>query len=257
MIIDRVLARLGVLPRTAPARSSQSSPLRGRDSLGERHCACLRSGGSRARSREWRCHSTNHSQSSGRWCSRRDSSRSPSARMQSRQSRLRSLDCYQSHLAVTRPGVTVRGHRGPVTSREGHGIVCPFPLTVQCRGRRWWPGRSRRDHVEAAVASWDRGNSGSRVESAPAVAGSSIPRPTPSLPDFARLFLSLSGSLVQWDAVVGSLFICWCHRCRGVEWSCCSGDIRSPLCLFVCKCPRSGCGFSRWCCLCDRFSRST
>ena len=43
-------------------------------------------------------------------------------------------------------------------------------------------------------------NSGSRV------AGSSIPRLTPSLPDLARLFLSLSGSLAQRDTAVGSLF---------------------------------------------------
>ena len=37
----------------------------------------------------------------------------------------------------------------------------------------------------------DRGNSGSRVEPAPAVEGSAIPRLTPSLSDLARLFLSL------------------------------------------------------------------
>ena len=57
------------------------------------------------------------------------------------------------------------------------------------------------------MASLDRGNSGSRVESAPAVAGSSIPWPTPSLQDLTRLFLSLSGSLAQWDAVLGSAFL--------------------------------------------------
>ena len=44
------------------------------------------------------------------------------------------------------------------------------------------------------------------MEPAPAVAGSSIPRLTPSLPDRARLFLSLLGSLAQRDAVMGSLF---------------------------------------------------
>ena len=44
------------------------------------------------------------------------------------------------------------------------------------------------------------------MESAPAVAGSSIPQPKPSLQDLARLFLSLSGSRAQWDAVAGSVF---------------------------------------------------
>ena len=56
------------------------------------------------------------------------------------------------------------------------------------------------------MAYWDRGNSGSRVESVPGVAGSSIPRPKPSLQDLARLFLSLLGSHAQWDAIVGSAF---------------------------------------------------
>ena len=43
------------------------------------------------------------------------------------------------------------------------------------------------------------------MEPAPAVEGSSIPRPTSSLPDFVRLFLSLSGSLAQQDVALGSL----------------------------------------------------
>ena len=30
------------------------------------------------------------------------------------------------------------------------------------------------------------------------------------------------------------------------------GAISSPLCVFICKCSCSGCGFSRWCCLRDR-----
>ena len=61
--------------------------------------------------------------------------------------------------------------------------------------------------MEAVAASRDRGNSESTMESPPAVAGSSIPRLTPSSPDLARLFLSLSGSLAQRDTAVGSLFI--------------------------------------------------
>ena len=60
--------------------------------------------------------------------------------------------------------------------------------------------------MEAYGSSQDRNNSGLRVESAPAVAGSSIPQPKLSLQDLARLFLSLSGSREQWDAVAGSAF---------------------------------------------------
>ena len=52
----------------------------------------------------------------------------------------------------------------------------------------------------------DRGSSRSRVDPAHVVAGSSTPLPTPSLQDLARLFLSLSGPLAQWDAVGTSLF---------------------------------------------------
>ena len=44
------------------------------------------------------------------------------------------------------------------------------------------------------------------METVPAVAGSSIPRLTPSLPVLSRLFISLSGSSAQRDAAVGSLF---------------------------------------------------
>ena len=44
------------------------------------------------------------------------------------------------------------------------------------------------------------------MESAPAVAGSSIQQPKPSLQDLARLFLSLKGACEQWDAVADSAF---------------------------------------------------
>ena len=60
--------------------------------------------------------------------------------------------------------------------------------------------------MKAHGSSQDRGNSGLRVESASAVASSSIPQPKASLQDLARLFLSLSVSRAQWDAVVGSVF---------------------------------------------------
>ena len=75
------------------------------------------------------------------------------------------------------------------------------------REKSWRPRRSRRDRVEAHGSSQDRGNSELLVEFAPAVAGSSFPQPKPSLQDFARLFLSLSGSREQWDVVVGSAFL--------------------------------------------------
>ena len=57
-----------------------------------------------------------------------------------------------------------------------------------------------------AESSRDHCNCGSRVEPAPAVAGGSIPQLTPSLPDLARLFLSLPVSLAQRDVAMGSLF---------------------------------------------------
>ena len=75
------------------------------------------------------------------------------------------------------------------------------------RDRSWRPRRSCWDHMEAVAASWDHGNSGSRAESAPAVVGSSYPRPMPSLQDLARLFPSLSESHAHWDVVVGSTFL--------------------------------------------------
>ena len=61
--------------------------------------------------------------------------------------------------------------------------------------------------MEAHGSSQDRGNSGLRMESAPAVAGCSISQPKPLLQDLARLFLSLLGSRVQWAVVAGSAFL--------------------------------------------------
>ena len=52
----------------------------------------------------------------------------------------------------------------------------------------------------------DGGNSGLRVEPAPAVAGSSTSLSTPSLQDLARLFLSLLEPFLQHYAVGASLF---------------------------------------------------
>ena len=105
-------------------------------------------------------------------------------------------DCACVRMAIARPGVS-------------HYWSCDrSPLSSdlwQSRKRSWRPGRSRRDHEEAVVASRDCSNSGSTVEPAPAVAGSSIPLPTSSLQDLVRLFLSLSGPVDQQDAAVGSL----------------------------------------------------
>ena len=74
------------------------------------------------------------------------------------------------------------------------------------RERSWRTRQCRRDRAEALDASQDRRNSGLQVESAPVVVGSSIPQPKPSLQDLTRLFLSLSWSREQWDAVAGCAF---------------------------------------------------
>ena len=74
------------------------------------------------------------------------------------------------------------------------------------RERSWLPGRSHWDRAEAYGSSQDCCNSGLRVESAPAVAGTSIPQPKASLRGLARLFLSLLGFRAQWDVVAGSVF---------------------------------------------------
>ena len=149
----------------------------------------------------------------GRRHSRRDSSRSPSARVRSRQSRLRFSDRNRSRRVCLRSrSVRSRSRRLRSRSSGRREARCDRSWSrgscyrlqdrsphssdrSRSRERSWGPGRSLRDRAEAVVASRDSGNSGSRVEPAPAVAGSSIPRLTPSLPDLARLFLSMSGSL--------------------------------------------------------------
>ena len=87
--------------------------------------------------------------------------------------------------------------------------------------RSWRPGRSRRDQAEAVVASCNRGNSGSTMEPAPAVAGGSSTLPMAALPDLIRQFLSLSWPMDQRGAVLGSLLspvlgVCLppLHRCQ-------------------------------------------
>ena len=115
-------------------------------------------------------------------------------------------DCARDHLAITRPGVT-DGSRCRSRDRRRSHDHSPLSSDRSRSGKRSWrPGRGCRDRGEAVVASRDRGNSGSTVEPAPAVAGDSIPLSTSSFPDLVRLFLSLLGPLTQWDATIGSLF---------------------------------------------------
>ena len=110
--------------------------------------------------------------------------------------------------------------RGLWTATRAVGFACTLRVIVRSLGESTRALRAAagsavivRDHavpatgrVEALGSSQDHGNSGLWVELAPAVQGSSIPQPKPSLQDLARLFLSLSGSHEQWDAVAGSAF---------------------------------------------------
>ena len=73
--------------------------------------------------------------------------------------------------------MTGLGHTVPTTSRV---TMDTGQVTTRGLGRSWRPGQGRQDRVEVS-AFRDCGNSGSRVEPAPAVAGSSTPLPTPSL----------------------------------------------------------------------------
>ena len=67
------------------------------------------------------------------------------------------------------------------------------------------------------------------------------------------LFLSLSGSIEQWDAVAGSSFLAATISGTGSLPGACG----SPLRVSVCTCVRSGCGVSLWWCFCDWFIWST
>ena len=194
--------------------SSHSSPSRGRDDREECRCARPRSRGSRALFRESCSHSTERLQSCGRKCSRCDSSRSPSALVWARLSRLWSSDCYRERRLRLRSRSDRSRSRQLRSSSTGRREAWrDRGSRYRSRDRRqscdrsrsgkrsWWPGRSCRDREVAIVASHNRGNSGSTVEPAPSVAGGSIPLPTSSF----RLFLSLSGPVAQRDAAVGSL----------------------------------------------------
>ena len=146
-----------------------------------------------------------------------------------------------------------RSHRSRYRSRDRS------PVSSDClrsRKRSWQPGQIRRDCMDAVVASRDRGNSGSTVEPAPAVAGASIPLPMSSFPDLVRLFLSLSGSVAQRDAAVGSLLTAAGVAGAGVLPGPAAPVTSAACCSFVCERACSRCGDSHWCCLCDRFARS-
>ena len=158
-------------------------------------------GVSRDRSCESHFCSTDRLQSRGRRRSCRDLSRSPSARVWSRRFWSQSSDSYWSR--------RVRSHSRSDRSRSRR-LRSRSSGRCEAQRDRSWSNESRyrshdrrrsrdcspissdrsrsRDHEEAVVASQDRGNSGLRVEPAPAVAGSSIPRLTPSFPDLSRLF---------------------------------------------------------------------
>ena len=157
-------------------------------------------------------------------------SRSPSAHVQSRRSRSRSSDCYRDqrvHLRSQSDRLRsrqlrsrstghsearrdrLRSHGSRYRSRDGHWSPDRSPSSDYSRSgkRSWRPGRSRRDRAGAVDASLDRSNSGLTVEPAPAAAGGSTALPTSSFPDPIRLVLSLSGSVDQWGAVLGSLLL--------------------------------------------------
>ena len=114
-------------------------------------------------------------------------------------------ECARDLLAVTRPGVTA--HRSRYRSRDRRRSHDRSPSTDRSlsRKRSWRPGRGHRDRAEATVASRDRGDSGLTVAPAPAVAGDTTALPTSSFLDLVRRVLSLSGSVEQRGAVLGSL----------------------------------------------------
>ena len=212
MIIGHALERLKSLPGTALAHALHDLLPREVKILMKGVTVPVRGLGSRDRSCGSCSRSMDRLRSRGQRLSLHDSSHSPSALVRSCGPGRGSLDCYWSRLWSRRLRSRLSGRREARRDRS-RSHWCRYrsrdrsPLSSErswSMERSWRPGRSCRDCEEAVVASRDRGNSGSRVDSAPVVAGGSIPRLTPSLPDLARLFLSLSGFLAQWDAGVTS-----------------------------------------------------
>ena len=154
-------------------------------------------------------------------------------------------ECARDLLAVVRPGVTAVPPRDRRRSRD-HS---PSSDRSRSGKRSWRSGRGHRDRAEAAVASHDRGNSGLTVAPAPVVAGGATALPT-SFPDLVRLVLSLSGSVEQRGAVLGSFL-----STAAVTGA---GGVPAPAALMpaaaAIACSRSV-DFCL-CSLCDRFARS-
>ena len=108
--------------------------------------------------------------------SRSRSDCSQSRRLCSRSSGRREARSDQSR--SHRSHYQLQSHGSHYRSRDLCWLRDRSPLSFdssRSRERCWRPGRSRWDHAEVVVASQDRCNSGSRVEPAPAVAGSSFP----------------------------------------------------------------------------------
>ena len=239
----------------------RSSLSHGGESRGERRCARSRSGGSRARSRKLRSRSTTRSQTHGRGAL--DGIRhalplpmcGPGRGLQTATGlaefacalgvAVRGLDeCVRALLAVARPGVTVCGHTGPVTGHvtvASHGIGPFSPLTVRGRGRGagvqggvpWiaWscfclPG-SQQLWVESGACPCSGGRLHPSAHDFFAGPRQVVPQPVGAL----------CSAGCSWG---GFVFGCGCHRCRGVAWSCCSGDVISPLACASASVPALG-----------------
>ena len=156
--------------------------------------------------------------------------------------RSRSSDRYQDRRVCSRSSGRCeaqhdrsRSHGSRYRSRDRSPLSSD---RLRSRERRWQPGQSHRD----------RATLGQELRVAPFL--DSRP-PCQAVPQPVRV----PGAAGYGSGVF--IYGCWCHRCWGAAWPCRSGDIRSPCCLFVCECAHSRCDDSRWCCLCNRFARST
>ena len=159
---------------------------------------------------------------------------------------VRGLDeCTRVHLVVTRLVVTVHGHTRLGVTVHGHTGPATGRVTLAGHRTSW---RSHWDRAEAVVASRDRGNSGS--------GWSQFHPPAHAL--FAGSHQAVPQP-VRDPCTAGCRYGVYVFLAAGITgaWPCCSGVIRSPLCLFVCECAGFGCGFSCWCCLCNWLGRST
>ena len=164
-------------------------------------------------------------------------------------------------LAVTAPGVIVRGHLGPATDLvtiTRHGTGCFSLLTSLGHG------------IEVGSLGGVAGIEWRLLVPPRIVAtqgqGWSLPlrlRAAPSpCPRLTCRTLPGCSSACQGPMSSGTLW--WALHFRllpSLVPGCCLALLlrirQQPLCMFICECSRSGCGFSRWCCLCNRFGWST